>query len=277
MFSRFLFIIKTKNMSIEAPTGSEQDPRITSIEAELRAYGEQYKLRGLEGRIQRGLDPAGMLAVKETKEKLIRLSEAMGSKEEDIVALTNKLHVGAIWEYADELAKGEDPTIKSWMVAGEITVAGKEKEGDLSQDEFLKDLERVNSLLDQALENPEEFAKKAHHNLIVKSREQFGVEDAVPISDLDSGFLAMAVNGYHSGIVRDKGGLLFVGAGKLGFGVLEEVGLKISEREDRGRMATFYVDNQGKEVVKKLNDGFAIVLTGDMELAKKLAGSLEKG
>ena len=35
-----------------------------SLADQLKTYGDQYKLRGLEGRVLRGLDPAGMLAVK---------------------------------------------------------------------------------------------------------------------------------------------------------------------------------------------------------------------
>ena len=50
----------------------------------------------------------------------------------------------------------------------------------------------------------------------------------------------------------------------------------MTEREDRGRMTQFYTDSLGKEIVKKLYPGFAIVLTGDRDVAKTLARSAAK-
>ena len=41
----------------------EKEARLSSHKLELQGYG----LRGLEGCMQRGLDPAGMLAVRETR------------------------------------------------------------------------------------------------------------------------------------------------------------------------------------------------------------------
>jgi len=249
---------------------------VATITEQLRAFGEKYRLRGLEGRVQRGLDPAGMLAVEETRSKLEKIVQGLGAKPEDVIKLTNELHVGAIWKNADALAKGDNPSMQTWMVAGEVTDRGKGKEGDLTEEEFVRDLERVNRLLDEAVADPKSFAEQARTNLVTQSKEQFKVEDGVPVSELDEGFLAMAVNGYHSGIVKDKNGLLFVGADELDYGALEKMGLKMTQREDRGRQATFFVDSSGKEVVKKLYPGFAIVLTGDMETAKQLARTGEE-
>lgn len=254
----------------------EVEAKISEVTEQLKAYGEINKLRGLEGRIQRGLDPAGMLAVKETRAKMETVAQKIGVSIEDVEKITNELHVGAIWKYADKLAEGDSADVKAWMIAGEACVRGKEKEGDMGKEEFLADMGRVNGLLDEAASNPEEFAKKAKDNLISKSKEQFVVADGVAMSEQDAGFLAMAVNGYKSGIVKDKGGLLFVGANELDYGVLEAGGLKATEKEDRGRKAIFYIDNDGKDVVKKLYPGFAIILNGDMEAAKNLARTGER-
>lgn len=254
---------------------------IAAILGELKAFGETYKLRNLEGRIQRGLDPAGMMAVEKTRQKLERIGRDLGADIEDVIKLTNELHVGGIWENADKLAEGEDPAIKAWMIAGEVTVRGKEKEGDLTEQEFVDDLERVNTLLDEAVGSPQEFAAQAHDNLVNRSKEQFIVEDEVPVSEFDSGFLAMAVNGYKSGIVKDKGGVaLFVGAKELDYSTLESAGLTgklIKEkRGDREVDSFYYMDKDGNQVVKKLYPGFAIVVNGDMEVAKKLARTAVK-
>ena len=266
-------------MSIDKESPEYQEyvkQKVSSIVEQLKAYGEQHGLRGLEGRIQRGLDPAGMLAVEETRGKLEKIAQTLGASAENLVKLTNELHVGGIWNNADALASGERPDVRTWMIAGEATVSGKQKEDDLAPNEFVADYERVNRLLDEAVQDPLVFGDRARDNLITRSKEQFVVEDGVPVSELDSGFLAMAVNGYKSGIVRDKSGLLFVGASELDNGSLEESGLREIQKEDRGRTATFYQDEAGKDVVKKLYSGFSIVLSGDMGIAKTLAASGEK-
>jgi hypothetical protein len=253
-----------------------EELRLNAIKQDLTTYGEENKLRGLEGRIQRGLDPAGMLAVKETRIKLEKVAEALGASMEDVIKLTNELHVGAIWNNADKLAKGDDPAVETWMTAAEITTAGKEKEGDLSEQEFIKDLERVQELLDEAMANPEEFALRAKKSLVDSSKEQFSIsEDGVPVSELDSGFLAMAINGYKAGIVKDKDWNLFVGANELDYNVLESMGLKAVEKERRGRMATIYVDDKGNNVVVKLYPGLALLEKGEaspasVKIAKEL-------
>lgn len=242
--------------------------RIEGIKQQLMAYGEKHQLRGLEGRVQRGLDPAGILAVQETRAKVEALVQKLGVNLEAVEKLTDQLHVGAIWNNADALAKGEDASIQAWMALAEITTSGKEMEGDLSEEEFLADTERVKGLLEQAVADTEQFVAQAKENLINSSKKQFEVVDGVAVSEQDSGFLAAAVNGFKSGVVKDKNGLLFVGANELDF---DSLGLTKVEREDRGRMATFYQNEAGEDVVKKLYGGFGIVLTGDMAVANKLA------
>lgn len=254
----------------KANVATLENPLVT-IRKELAAYGEQHRLRGLEGRIQRGLDPAGMLAVGETRAKAEKIAAALGVSMAEVVALTNELHVGGIWKNAPRLAEGKDPVVIVWMILGEVTNAGKEVEGDLTESQFRADYERVNRLLDEAVRDPKAFAERAQKSLMESSGKQFRMDGDVPVSDLDSGFLPIAIHGHRSGIHRDADGFLFVGADKLDYGVLEKMGLRAEQREDRGRTATFYVDADGNPVVKKIYDGFAIVLSKDMEVAKTLA------
>jgi len=154
---------------------------LEEIKDELVKYGEENKLRGLEGRTQRGLDPAGILAVKETMGKIEKVAEALGAKVEDVIKLTNELHIGAIWDKADELAKGENSDIKVWMVAADVTTHEKEKEGDLEKEEFIEDYKRVNKLLDEAIADSQGFAKRAKENLVDSSKKQFKIEGDVPV------------------------------------------------------------------------------------------------
>ena len=105
--------------------------------------------------------------------------------------------------------------------------------------------------------------------MVDRSRETFTVQDDIPVSEKDD-FLAMAINGYKAGIVKEHG-LLFVGSNELDYSVLQSKGLKETKHEDRGREATFYQDENGKDIVKVLYSGLCIVLNDDMAIAKELA------
>ena len=107
--------------------------KIASIQQSLVAYGQAHNLRGLEGRIKRGLDPAGMLAVPGTRSKLEGIANAIGADMKAVDQLTAELHVGAIWNKADSLAKCEDPNVQLWMIAAEAT----SEKGDLNEEEIL--------------------------------------------------------------------------------------------------------------------------------------------
>lgn len=58
----------------------EREPHIDidAIRRELRVYGDNHRLAGLKGHIGRRLDPAGLLAVAETREKVEHLAKAYG-------------------------------------------------------------------------------------------------------------------------------------------------------------------------------------------------------
>ena len=256
------------------PASPAEDDRMGRIAADLREYGQRHGLKGLEGRLQRGLDPSGILAVDETRAKMAIVAERLGASIDEVVAFTNELHVGGIWKNAGALKDATAPRVKAWIIAGGATTDGKPvKDGDLSPAEFRTDLERVHKELDAAVENPEAYFEASRARLIARSKGEFSMQDGVPVSEVGNGFLAMAVSGYRSGIVVDsRGSQPFVGAERLDYERLMKTrGLTRISREDRGRIATFYVDSDGREIVKEVYPGLAIVLTGDMELAREIA------
>jgi hypothetical protein len=259
-----------KGDSMASPE-AEKLARISEITKELQNFGEQHGLRGLEGRINRGLDPAGMLAVGETRKLVEEIAEALGSSMEDLEKLTKELHVGAIWNNADDLAAAERPDVQVWIDLAQATLGGKEVEGEVNGDEFLEDLERIKAVLKEAIEDPVAFTKNSIETNINNAEGDFELEDGVPVSKLDRAFLSAAIAGHKSAVVEDANGLYFVGANELDYGYLESEGLTPVEKEDRGRMATFYQNEAGEDVVKKLYPGFAIVVNGDREIAKSLA------
>ncbi len=67
---------------------------------QLVKYGEEHGLPGLDGRLLRGLDPAGMLAVDETR---AIVQEKVGNSYDALLQLSNEFDSGAIWKYAEKL------------------------------------------------------------------------------------------------------------------------------------------------------------------------------
>jgi hypothetical protein len=251
----------------------EKHVQLGKIRHELKTYGELNHFRGLVGRMQRGLDPAGMIAVEETLGKLEEIGNALGVDLMEFVKLTNALHVGAIWDYAQDFVLGTNKELQLWMVTGEACVSGKEKEGDLSPEEFMVDVKRVHGLLDEAVADPQAFVKRSQEELVLRASEKFQLKDGVPFSEVDDGFLAAAICGYQAAVVLDKDGLLFVGAANLDYAYLLGAGLTETTRFDerRGVDQVFWVDAEGNDVVKVLYTGFAIVFGGREDVAQTLA------
>lgn len=262
----------------DAALNDEEKNHLHEIASDLFEFGAKYGLRGLEGRMVRGLDPSSVLALKETVKEMETVATKLNVPMEEVIKLTNSLHVGAIWENAKDLKAGEKPEVKAWMIAAEAGLSEGEQEGELDLKGFLKNVETTKKALEKAAEDPAAFAELAHDKLVKSSQEKFNVENGVPISEVDAGFLAMAVNGYEAGIVRASDGLIFVGTDNLDFSGLAEMGLEKYEKEDRGAVKTFYKNAEGKDVVKVVYGGLAIVFNGDIEVAKRLAKTrLEKG
>ena len=192
----------------------------------------------------------------------------------DVIAFTNELHAGGIWANADRLKAASAPAVKAWIVAAGATTRGERVDGDdLAADEFLEDYDQVNRELEAAAADPEAYFERSRARLVARAREEFVLEGGVPVAKSGNGFLAMAVSGYKSGIVVDEEGKApFVGAARLDYDALmKSRGLRRVSREDRGRRANFYVDAGGREIVKGIYPGLAVVLTGDMALAREMA------
>lgn len=228
---------------------------------------QRFGLADLEGRIQRGLDPAGMLAVHETRNIIESILSKVGTSIESVEVLTRELHVGAIWTKADDLAKSEKPEVRAWLfLANECHEVN---DRDLSQEEYLKDVDRIKKSLKLAEKDPVTAINKAVKNIVKKAGKRFTKKDGVPFSEEDA-FLFMAIAGEKYGICK-AGDLYFVGANELDYSILGKEGLVAMEKEDRGQVATFF-QKDSKDVVKKIYPGLAIVF-GDEKLALKLAKS----
>ncbi|MDP1718863.1 MAG: hypothetical protein Q8L24_00335 [bacterium] len=257
---------KISSGQVENRESAEQKIRLEAHVKELQSFG----LPGLEGRVQRGLDPAGVLAVGETRKIVEEISKKAEINIQELEELTKALHTGAIWEKADDLAKAEKPEVKAWMLLADECHEVNDK--DLSEKEYLQDVDRIKKDLEIDEKYPEAALDKAVEKIVATAKEKFVKKEGVPFSDTDA-FLYMAIAGEKYGVCK-AGDLYFAGANQLDYSALEKEGLVPVEREDRGRMATFF-QREGKDIVKKLYPGLAIVF-GDEELALRLAKSAER-
>jgi len=137
---------------------------------------------------------------------------------------------------------------------------------------YIQDVDRIEKDLGEAIKNPDQAIDQAVQHILTSAKEKFVEKDGVPFSEEDA-FLHMAIAGKKYGVCK-AGDLYFAGSKELDYSTIEAEGLTAVEREDRGRMATFF-QKDGKDVVKKLYPGLAIVF-GDEELALRLAKSAEK-
>ena len=244
----------------------KKEQRLAEHLEQLRAYG----LYGLEGRMQRGLDPAGMLAVKETREIFERVAAGAGISIEDVETLTKALHTGAIWSNAEDLAKAEKPAVQGWMLLADECHEVNDR--DLSQDEYLSDVDRIKDSLQAAEGDPRVTLQRSVESFIKSAKEKYVMKDGVAFAETDA-FIYMAIGGEQAGVSKADD-LYFVGADKLDYETLKAKGFTAVRKEDRGREATFYQRN-GQDVVKELYPGFAIVF-GDEQLALELAKTGQK-
>jgi hypothetical protein len=248
---------------------SDQE-KIDLAKKDLGEFAQAHGLRSLEDRVKRGLEAVGIVALKETSERVRSLAAKLGASYDEVVAVVLDIQLEGPWKYAARFREGTDPATKIWIMLNAANTMGREREMDMTSAEFIQDVKRIDGLLESAAADPENFFSRAHHHVLVESQKRFRVEDGVPISEMDNGFIAMATSGYEAGITQDADGILFVAAVEINDGVFTEWGLHAEERSDRGRMVTFFVNDRGEAVIKKLYPGFVIVLSRNLDLAKAI-------
>ena len=253
--------------------------RVREIKGELTEFFNDQReahpyLRPLLDRTTRGLEAVGIVALKETNAAAKRLADKMGADYDALLEMILAIQTGGPWPYAAALKDAQDPVVKTWIMLRSANNMGREREMDMTEREFLQDVERIKGHLTEALQNPEGFFKKSKRSVLEDARQRFRVEDGVPIAELDNGFVPMAIDGYPAGVLHDADGYLMVGAGEIGDRAFVEWGLHKELREDRGRPnVEFWVNDKGEALIKKLYPGFVVVLSRNFDLAKAIARS----
>ncbi len=262
-------------------TPSKEVEILGGVKHSLKDFSKQHGLPDLSDRVKRGLDPIGILALEKTREKVQELCERFHVSYEGVLRIAVDVQKNGPWEYAVALKNASDPAIRVWMILNAVNSMGKEREMDLTAKEFIADLKRINTLLEKALENKEGFFLQAKNHVLEHSQRQFRIQEGVPISEVDNGFIAMALHGHEGGIIQDADGLLFVGVKSMNTDIFTQWGLRREVKRDRGgRDVTFYVNEKKEELVKQLYPGYFIVLSRDFKLAKAIVkaaiGTLEE-
>jgi hypothetical protein len=254
--------------------------KVSATADQLEAYSNKLQIPSLLDRINRGLDPIGILAIPELNGKVEALCKKMKADYDEVVEMTKMIQLAGPWSHIEKLKVAEDPVTRVWIMLNAVNTIGKEREKDLTEDEFLADLKRINLGLEQALADPEAFFPKARSHVLEESKKRFRVEDGIPISEMDNGFIAMGIQGCKAGVYQDPDGLPFVGsANEIRDDVIAGWGLKPVVETDRRtvqgkvveRQVTYYQNKAGDSVAKKIYPGFVIVLSRNMELAKAIA------
>ncbi|MBI3633588.1 MAG: hypothetical protein HY226_04820 [Candidatus Vogelbacteria bacterium] len=231
----------------------KESVRIMSAKSDLIHFSKKHKISSLEDRVNRGVNLIGMFALHEMDAGIRDIAKKLGAPYEDLLRMTLDIQQSGPWKYADKLKDGKDPIIKAWITLEAANTLDKGREMQVTGKEFIQDLDRMNKLVDEASNDPELFYKKAAQFVLEESKRQFRVEDGVPISEHENAFLAMAINGYGAGVMQDADGILYIGAEKINDETLTNWGLKTEQRDDgRGRIVTFYINEKGELVAKKL-------------------------
>ncbi|MEI7512529.1 MAG: hypothetical protein WCK01_03660 [Candidatus Uhrbacteria bacterium] len=201
-------------MSLEKPSQiisltTEQEQLITSDTEQLMAYAAAHGLRQLEGRIQHGLDPSGMLAVGETRALAARIAETVGTTIDEAEAFISALHTQGPWQNVEKLKDGGTTPEAKWYL--HLASACMEKNDDselLDKQGYLLDRARVVAELTQYTETESSAREELFNERLqerVYSIPGFQVEEVdgvkVPVAE-GYPFIGMAAQGYEAGVSR---------------------------------------------------------------------------
>lgn len=271
---------------IDALESKEVQARLEQITAELNAFAQANGFRSLEDRTRRGLYTIGMLALPEVRVLTEELATKMGAniRREDLDApagfediITNIQRRGP-WEYTQEMTS-ENPSeeLKVWMMMNAAISIDMPREKDLNQKEFLKHVEHIKILLQQAIDDSENFWERTKKEIFEKSVVRMRYEDGVPISEMGQGFIPAALQGYEAGVIQDADGTPLIGAkNAIDPKIFERWGLTMREEDDgRGRVVPTYYSSEGQKLFRQLFPGFLVIDAKTFPLAAAIVRAVE--
>jgi hypothetical protein len=221
--SFFILFLIIKNMgteSIEGELNPEEQMVFNKDVADLTEVAEQRGISGLDGRVMYGLDPAGMMAVRDTAPLVKKIAIEQGTSFEEVWPLIIKLHKEGPWGLADKLKEAIEPQIRVYLVLATACHESTDRSGYTSKT-YLEDRRRVISELQSF--SPEKFES---YNGELSSRvniEKVMANGLVPVATGDVALL-LSVQGYR-GCVSKGGEMRFAQTTNIDDVLLEQAGL----------------------------------------------------
>lgn len=261
-----------------------------ALEKQLDAFTDRHGLKSLRDRLRNGLNEVAILAfdrtnnvVKEVVRKMAPTPEEAEKLYTNLVDTCVEMQKFGPWGFAEELANPTSPEIKGWFIVTGAETIGYDRSMDLNDIEFIENTKRIEHLLEEAVTSPEDFFQRAHEHMVKRSEaairfQENDTEHRVPFGEGFATFLPMAIQGYESGVVQDAEGWVFVGArGEISDDLLTSVGLQkevAPDERDPNRMVTYFSNNKGQRVVKKVHPGLLVILSRSFDLASSIVRAL---
>lgn len=267
---------------------SEEEKR-EQYREELQQFCAEQNMRSLDDRLNRGLNPAAMLAIAETRNPIQHLAQSFGAPYEggatleeeqvSVLKMTKDIQGGGPWHYAAALKKAEDPAVKTWIIMATAELIARPREGILAPDEFLYNVDTVKRILTLAESQPERMFEVTRQILLEDTKRKYREEEGIPITEEGGGFVPMALEGHEAGIWQDNDGMVYVGAKNIDESLFAGWPMKRELRDEPERKrkdVIFYVNESGETLFKLIYNGFAVVLSRNIELAKGIVRALQE-
>ena len=165
----------------------------------LKNGGEDHDIQGLEGRVKFGLDPAGMLVVKETLPLVKNVAESLGTDVETIWPLIAKLHKEGPWESAEDLSAASESDIRAYIVLAaacqEVGWPGHTPKG------YLEDKKRVIEELGSFTSDSFDERKASIISRI--TIDHMAGDGNIPVAEGDPA-LPLSLQGYKGCVAKNK-------------------------------------------------------------------------
>lgn len=212
--------------AVEQPLTPEEQAIFDADVKDLTEAEEKYGMKGkLAGRVKFGLDPAGMMVMRESAPLTAKLAEALGTTPEKVWPLIKELHEKGPWELADRLTAAAEPEIKAYLVMADA--CHESGWPGYTPAKYLEDRTRVidelGSFTADKFEERRKHLQERIGEMELIPQNVNGKEIKVPIVSTDAA-LPLSTQGYKGCVVR-QGEMRFAQTANIPDSLLEGAGL----------------------------------------------------
>ena len=143
------------DVSLSFEQQSTFDHDVQDLQAAEAKHGMEGKL---VGRTKFGLDPAGMMVVRDTAPLAENVAKGLRTDAEKVWPLIHELHEKGPWDFSERLSAASDPEIRTYLV---LAAACQESAWPgYTPDKYLEDRKRV--IADLSSFTPDQFEDRKH-------------------------------------------------------------------------------------------------------------------